>query len=773
MQRSFSSGEIAPSLQSRADLSAYTTGLNLCENFIVKAQGGAVSRPGLRYSDEVGDSAKVARLIPFSVGVEETYILVFEDLTLRFIQDGAYVMFSGSPYEIVTTYTEAMLFDLDYSQEDNVMTIVSAQVPQTLTRTTATSWALSAIDFSEASSVPYPILANSYLTGSTVTNITQANPAVVTTALSFGPITGSPVDMSGVVGMTEVNGRSFTITKLTATTFELNGEDSTGHTAYASAGTATAIGKISTTGTPVGAATVTNRYIVTQFNADGIESFASDTLEITTAELTNTFAVRIGISALYASSGNWHRIYKSVSPHTDVFAWIGDTYTGIFDDFNIAPDENFQKSDYYEPFGVSDNPAAVAVYQQRMVFGGGSSYARRLNFSKVGDYNSMNSSPISRDDDSIELLISSGVVNQIRHIIPLDSLVVLTSGGEWVIGDGRDRVLTPSTISARQESYSGASKIKPVVVNNTILFGQEKGKKIREFSYNTVGGDHINGDISLTAEHLFKTRSVVSMAYAAEPYGVLWCVMDDGVMLGLTYQKEHQVLAWHKHVTNGSFESVAVITENDRDSVYVTVKRTINGATKRYIERLEEREETLAEDCFYVDSGLSYDGSAATVFSGLGHLEGEGVSILADGYEVTGKTVTGGSVTLDRAASKVHIGLVYTPAMETLDIDSGQLSGGLKSKSLSVSKVVIEVEDSRGGWVGARQDPETSGSTTYREIKPRFISDSYDPVGLKTYKAEVTIDPQWSKGGGVRIEQRAPLPLSILSIIPRVDVGGN
>ena len=132
-----------------------------------------------------------------------------------------------------------------------------------------------------------------------------------------------------------------------------------------------------------------------------------------------------------------------------------------------------------------------------------------------------------------------------------------------------------------------------------------------------------------------------------------------------------------------------------------------------------------------------------------------------------------GTITLTREASKIHVGLPYTPAIELLDIDVASATETVKAQSVSVSKVFIEVEGTRGGFVGPRQDTNSSQSVTYQEIKPRYDADAYDAIGLKTFKQEVIIDPLWSKGGGVRIEQRSPLPMAILSVIPRIDIGGS
>ena len=170
----------------------------------------------------------------------------------------------------------------------------------------------------------------------------------------------------------------------------------------------------------------------------------------------------------------------------------------------------------------------------------------------------------------------------------------------------------------------------------------------------------------------------------------------------------------------------------------------------------------------YTSAGKSR--KAVTSISGLTHLEGEAAAVLANGNVVDDLVVASGAITLPRAASRVHVGLAYTPAIELLDIDIGSTVETLKAQSVSVSKVTSEVEKSRGGFVGPKQDDGSAAPML--EIKPRFDSDGYGPVALKTFKQEIMIDPQWSKGGGVRIEQRDPLPLAILSVIPRIDVGG-
>jgi hypothetical protein len=916
IQRSFTSGEIAPSLQSRADLVKYATGLNLCQDFIIRAQGGAYSRPGFRFIGELDDSLKVGRLIPFSFNTEQTYSLVFEDLKMRVIKDGGYVLKpaatitnvtkanpavvtanntfvdaeqvtitgvvgmtelngntytidnvtpttfelqgvnstgytayssggsaqSDGIYELITTYTEAELSRLGYTQSADVMTIAHPDHdPANLSRLADDNWTLAAVNY--ASTVSAPTFSGA--TVRTITDITQA-PTAVVTAVGHGFSTGNTVEINSVVGMTEVNGNTYRITVLTNDTFELDGINSTGYGSYTSGGTATRQNNANTFGTGFGTYDKTYSYIVTAVDASGVESLASSTASLTTSSLSQTGGIRLQWNAV--SGAEYYRVYKDPSNNTGIFGWIGDSNNTTFDDYNIAPITSDAPPLDRQPFSGSDNkPATVNYYQQRQVFSNTNNEPQTTYTTQVNNFNSLRVSNPTRDDDAVTFTIAAQQVNEIRHIISLNSMVLLTSGGEWLVSEGQDQVLTPATIGVRIQSYNGSSWVKPVIINSTAIYLQEKGARLRDLAYEFSSDKYTGNDLSIMSEHLFDDHQIIEMAYSDEPYGILWCIRDDGILLGLTYLREHQVWGWHRHVTDGEFESVITISEDNRDAVYVIVKRIIDGQVKRYVERFEHREEINVEDCFYVDSGLTLDipsdienitqanpavvtitdhpftdgmsvklrdvvgmtelnnqsfivsGATANTFelneedstsynayssggtvrqevtniTGLDHLEGKGVVALTDGYVTENLTVSSGAITLPRAASIIHVGLQYIPAIETLDIDSNSPVDSIKTHSVSVSKVFIEVEKSRGGFIGPRQDATAITPIPFQEIKPRFDSDNYDAIDLKTYKMEISIDPQWSKGGGVRIEQRAPLPLSILSVTPRVDIGGS
>ena len=765
IQRSFTGGEIAPALRSRADLTKYTSGLALCQNMFPRSQGGVYSRPGTKFIGELDNSTKRARLIPFSFNTDQTYILVFEDQKMRVIRDGGYVLTGGgSIYEIATPYTEAQLSRLGFTQSADIMTIVHPSYDvHNLSRTADNNWSLDIVDYTPTIDPPDWIVTNT----KTITNITQANPAVVTTSANHGLSTDDLVFITGVVGMTEVNDRGFGIVVVSATTFILKNEDSTAHTAYTSGGTVTRDG-LTPFGDGAGDFDKTYSYVITTVDENGAESIASTVESITTPSLSTTAAVRLEWQAV--TGADYYRVYKDPSNGTGIYGWIGNSETTQFDDYNIAPISSDAPPEDRDPFsGVDNKPATVNYYQQRQVFANTNNERQTVYTTQVGNFKSLRTSTPTRADDAVTFTISAREVNEIRHIVEIDAMILLTSGGEWRMTEGQDEVLTPSTVGVRKQSNNGASWVPPAIVNDTVIYVQEKGARIRDLNYEFVNDRFRGNDLSIMAEHLFENYEIEEMTYSDEPYGVLWAIRNDGTLLGLTYQREHQIWAWHQHTTDGTFESIASISEDGRDAVYVIVKRTINGSTRRYVERFEKRVVSSSEDVFCVDSGLIYDGAAATVIFGLSHLEGEEVAVVADGNVVKNLTVSGGSITLPRASEKVVVGLAYTPAIETLDVDVASLGESLKAKEISIAKVTLEVEDSRGGWVGPKNDDGTNGALT--EIKPRFDSDQYNSIALKTFKQEVIIDPQWGLGGGIRIEQRDPLPLAILAIVPEVSVG--
>lgn len=771
IQRSFSAGEISPSLHSRSDLAKYATALALVENFIIKPQGGAYSRPGTKFIGEGTSNSSKSRFIPFEFNTEQTYILEFSDLSMRVIRDGGYVLDGAGPaiYELTTPFTEADLPGIRYTQDADVMTLAHINYDtRELSRNDHDDWSIAAIDF--ASPVPAP--ANTTSTPDDISGITLGATTVITTTANHGLLAGDTITLSGIVGTTELNGVEYTLEggdTPSSTSIELD-IDSTSYTPYVSGGVVAKQStiNISTTGSGFGDYTKKYQYVVTCVDVDGNESNPSLVTSLTSSSLSTTGGIRLQWGAV--PNASYYRVYKSPSQDTDVFGWIGDSETLTFSDFNIAPLTSIAPPSDRNPFADSGNkPTAVTYYQQRRIFANTLNEPQAVFTSQTGRTNSMRVSNPSRDDDAITFTLRANKVNEIRHLVPLDSLIALTSGGVWKITEGQDEVLIPSTVGFKRQSNIGASETRPVEVDGTMIYVEDKGTTVRDLNYQFVDDKFSGGDLSILASHLFEDKKIIEMAYCHEPDGILWALRDDGVLLGLTYHREHQVIAWHRHDLGGVVESIASISEDDRDALYISIVRDVNGISQRYTERLEHRDVTSQINSWCVDSGLKYEGSAATVISGLDHLENEEVSVVADGDEVTGLTVTSGQITLPEAASTVLVGLKFTPVLDTLPVDQADSSSLVRSKKAAITDVDVEYESSRGGSIGSIDD---DGNANLQELILRQDSDGYDSLPLRTGKTRVNIGPGWNDYGKVRIQQNHPFPLAILSIIPDVTYSG-
>lgn len=413
-----------------------------------------------------------------------------------------------------------------------------------------------------------------------------------------------------------------------------------------------------------------------------------------------------------------------------------------------------------------DYPGAVSYYEQRRAFAGTPDKPQNIWMTRSGTEADMSYSLPIRDDDRISFRVAAREANTIRHIVPLSQLLLLTSSAEWRVTSVNDDAITPSSISVRPQSYVGASNVQPIIINNTLIYGAARGGHVRELAYNWQASGFITGDLSIRAPHLFDTFDIVDMAYAKAPQSMVWFVSTSGRLLGLTYLPEQQVGAWHWHDTDGVFESCAVVAEDGEDILYCVIRRTINGNSVRYIERMASRQFSDPADAFFVDCGATYSGVPADVISGLGHLEGKTVSILADGAVHPQRVVTDGSITLDVEASKIHIGLPIEADMQTLPFTVQLKDGSFgHGRAKNVNKVWLRVYRSSGIFVG----PNASELT---EAKQRTTEPYGAPPVLKSEEIPIMLTPSWAEGGQIFVRQSAPLPLTVVSMTAEVAVGG-
>jgi len=423
---------------------------------------------------------------------------------------------------------------------------------------------------------------------------------------------------------------------------------------------------------------------------------------------------------------------------------------------------------------TTGHPSCVSFFEQRLVFAATLSQPQAVFFSKSGDYENMdaNIGGTVADDDAIIYTIASNQVNAIRFMAASRTLIIGTAGGEFTVSGGGDNdSVTPTNIMIKKQSNHGAANIDAVAVANATLFVQRAKRKLRELAYNFDVDGYTAPDLTILAEHVTE-GGITEMAYQEEPLAIIWCVRNDGELVALTYQREQEVVAWHRHIFGGSFgsgnavcESVAVIpTEDSEYELYMIIKRTINGATKRYVEFLNtfDFDETDNTSFNFLDSQLSYSGSAVTTLSGLSHLEGQTVSILADGATHPDKTVSSGSITLDRSATNVKIGLGYTSLLKTMRIDAGAQNGTSQAKTKRIYEVTARLYESVGVEIG----PDLSNM---ERVPFRTSSDPMDQgIPPFTGDKEVEFRGNYDTDGFMIVRQTQPLPLTILSLYPRL-----
>ena len=418
---------------------------------------------------------------------------------------------------------------------------------------------------------------------------------------------------------------------------------------------------------------------------------------------------------------------------------------------------------------TTGHPSCVSFFEQRLVFAGTLDEPQTLFFSKAGDYENMTTG--TNADDAMVYTIASNQVNAIRYMKAVRTLVVGTTGGEFTVSaDGTDASITPTNITIKRQSSFGSANVDAIPAGNAILFLQKAKRKIRELQYNFDSDGYQAPDLTILNETVTDT-GINEMSYQQEPGSNIWCVRDDGVLACLTYQRSENVIAWSRHIFGGEFgsgravcESIASISGTlTEDEVWVIVKRTINGATKRYVECFSDFDfdETDANDFKFLDSHLSYSGSATTTLSGLAHLEGQTVSILADGAAHANKTVSSGAITLDRSVTKACVGLSYDSILQTMRIEGGAAEGTSQGKTKRISKVVLRLFETVGVKVGP--------SLTNLELIPFRTTSSLlsNPVDtLLSGDKEIEFNDDYNSDGFIFIKQDQPLPCSILAIYP-------
>lgn len=739
-QDTFVRGEISPRLHARASLDLYRAGLSKCENFITLPHGGIRKRGATYFAGEVKNSAKKTRLIPFVFSADQAYALEVGDFYMRIYAYGARV----GTVELATPWPEQVLDELQFYQSADVMWLAHDDYPtQVLTRTSHLSWTIEEIGFDD------------------------------------GPFAAANADESKSMYVSAVTG-SITIT------------------ADFSAFTANDVGRLiridmeNYESVPPWEAQ--RQYADTDESVIGLRSRYDGKVYQATGP-TKTIEVFSGSTPPTHTKGTAvdgpSREDKTILPAETV--WVGIIWQYLHSGFGVAritgytsptqvtaavlsrfPNEvvgSGNKSDLWRfgAFGPNGHAGSVTVFEERLTF------SKRFSIygSKTGDFGNFQLG--EKDDDALEFLqAGGGQANDIIWIADADgALVIGTTGGVRALsGSGLDEALTPSSFKNRKSRAFGCAKVSPIDAGASFIYLTRSRRTLAELTRDSTGRFAAD-DISQVSEHIPK-KGVVTLAYQTDPDPILWFPLDNGEVGGFTHQPSQEVRGLHRHRLGGSTSATewgvvesAVVTPglDGADDVWFIVRRVIGGVTRRYIEVMQEPFEYRAiETAFQVDCGLSRDGAATNSVTGLEHLEGESIHVLADGKVFKGLTVSAGSISLPNGeeAEMWHVGLPMPAEAASLELDVGGRDGSMVGRRKKVGKVILSLFET-----------DTSGLKIQSLIRGRWeqtkvptIVPSDGKANLFTGNVEVPVEDSWEGQARVRIIHDNPTPCTIRAMTP-------
>jgi hypothetical protein len=623
-QSSFNSGELSPRVQGRTDLDRYQQGLKRCRNAHPTLHGGVKRRAGTRYTlPAINNTADASIIVPFVVGRDRAWQLEFSDLSVRVLNA------DGTPagVTLATPYSAAQLGQIDWAQSDSTMYLFNPTQPiHRLQLLGASTWVLS-----QAPLTTQPFAETGYA------------PAVAAT-LSSAAVGSRTLTAAAPAFLAADAGRLLTsdagvgqVTAYASTT------DVTVNVTRAFTSTALASGQWTLDGSPQATCTPSAK--------DPIGATITLTLDIAgwrTADVGSMVRINGGLCR--------------ITGYTSALI-VDATIVRVLDGTVAAPPLSWS----LEPPAWSaalGYPRTGTVSQQRLVAGGTTRYPRTVWGSRIGEPLDFE---LGTDDDlAWSFTIDSDEASAIAYVTSTPDLIVLTESGEYSMRGGVEKPVTPTNVRVRQESNYGCAAVRPCLVGRETLFAQRGATKLRSLGYRYDFDGFAAPDISALADHIPKP-GLRWLSFQQEPEQLLWAVRADGRLLSCTIDRDQQpaVIAWALHDLGGVVECASAIPRDNRDEVWLIVRRTINGSTVRYIERLDETFEplhpsTTTEGPVYgttVDCGIVVDNAAGQSSFTVAHLVGQVVDIVADGSKMPQQTVpVGGVITLPRTAKRAADG---------------------------------------------------------------------------------------------------------------------
>ena len=740
---SFNAGELSPKMLSRSDVSQYAKGCRTLENFIVTPYGAVEKRPGLKFIAEAKYPDKDIRLIRFVYSRDIAYLCEFGDQYIRFYQAGTLIT------EITAPYLAADLSQLQYVQSADVMTIVHPKYPvMELKRPAADEFVLTEKIFQYPPVLEPNLDDDSFITPSAREgDITLTATNDVFTAENVGGFfqlihtrkeneIKTDFTANGVSGTLEVFGYWTFVTRGTWTgtvtiqrSFD-NGTTWSDFRVYSSA-------KDSNTSTD---GNEENENVLYRVQMEDYSASSTGTLKLCRVQLVNPDFSTNGI--------------VKITSVTDAKNAAGTVIRKL----GAAEKTNdWNEGAWSKRRGF---PRTIAYFEERMVFGGNAHRPQTVWASKTGDWD--NYLVGERDADALEFTLASDTVNTICWLCQHDALIIGTVDSEWTLkSSSRDTALTPSNFAVKRQSVYGSAGITGQMVGETVLFVQQGSRKVREFAYSYEKDGYVSPDMTILADHI-TASGVKETALQQLPDNILWCVLNDGNVAALTYERDQEIIGWHRHNTDGQFISVCTLPKENENQVFFAVKR--NGRVT--VEVMAPRSFDKIEDAFFVDSGIQFYGSQIREIAGLDHLEGMVVVILGDGAVQNPKTVTEGKIRIDAPANTVIVGLPYTSTVSPMPIEIETQNGSSILRKKAVGTLKARIYNSVGGWMRCGQ------GRWQRIISRDVLYDNMDSAIVPKNEV-VSLNMLSGSDDSIAIEvmQDEPAPFNLSCLVALYDIG--
>lgn len=725
----FTAGEQSPRLRGRVDIAKYNASAQELLNCVVLKQGGVTIRPPTKYIGEVKDSSQTARIIPFVFSRTDAYLLELGDLYQRVWKNGVRVESSpGTPFEVATTWNDEELAALDYSQGADTMLVAHPDNPvQAIRRFGDARWTVGDANFRPSPVAEVGDRGNMTMT---ISNGTVGAGRTITAGAAFflAADVGRRISWGGGTALITAVGSATSATATVEATF----------VDLVANGTAGPAPIWLLEGSPRAACT---------------PNFAGPVGASTDLVLAAAGWRPDVVGGIVDINGGVVRVLSYTSS-----TQINGVIVRVLDGLTAAPADAWtQRKSVFN--AVDGYPRAVTFYQQRTWLASTRRYPQTKWGSKPGLF--FDFTPGTDDDSAVYKTLDSDEINAIDYLHSGRNLIALTVGGEFECRGGIEKPITQTNEQINLQTRWGCAQVRPEQVGGELVFLQRGGKTMRAIRADQVEG-FVAPDISVFSEHLVR-KGITSMAFEQTPESVLWCATGDGKLLAVTYNVEQDTIAFCSgEVAGGFVEWVATVPEGDMDATYLLVRRTINGSTKRYIEKLDwggwidTQEIRNAHDC-----RLEKTGAASATWSGFGHLEGQTVSVLADDIYMGDQVVTAGQITLPRTATKVSVGLPYVARIRQQAPEVALRTGTSQGQAISTHRIQVRFFQTIGARING-QDLQ------FRQFDVPNTLDQ--PVAAFSGIKDMN-DYGWANGESeLVLEQSQPYPWTVLAIIRDMTV---